>query len=82
MNLQSLVDEVASEADAFLATVDGRKDARDAISDYLYETYPSLSRKEHTVVVNGVLEVLESEDFFGGGPADGEWSDRDDIDDG
>ncbi len=65
MNLNNLVDEVANEADAFLVAVEGRKETRDAIADYVSENYPDLSRKEHNVVVNGVLQILENEDFFG-----------------
>ncbi len=65
MNLNSLVDEVANEADSFLATVEGRKETREAIADYVSDNYPELSRKEHNVVVNGVINILESDDFFG-----------------
>ena len=65
MNLKSLVDEVANEADAFLVSVEGRKETREAIADYVSDNYPELSRKEHHVVVNGVIGILESEDFFG-----------------
>ena len=65
MHLKSLVDEVANNADAFLVEVEGRKETRDAIADYVREQYPDLSRKEQTAVVHGVLDLLEGEDFFG-----------------
>ncbi|WP_221028805.1 hypothetical protein [Actomonas aquatica] len=71
MNLNRLVDEVADNADSFLSDVVGRKETRDAVADHVQENYPDLSRKEQTVVINGVLEILEGEDFFG--------SDYDDV---
>lgn len=65
MHLKSLVDEVANDADTFLIGVEGRKETREAIADYVREQYSHLSRKEQTAVVHGVLDLLEGEDFFG-----------------
>ncbi len=65
MNLKGLMDEIANEADSFLAEVDGRKETREALADYVQDNYPDLSHREQNVVVSGVLSILEGEDFFG-----------------
>ena len=67
MHLKRLVDEVANDADSFLIEVEGRKETREAIAEYVREQYPDLSRKEQTAVIHGVLDVLEGEDYFGDG---------------
>ncbi len=66
MNLHGLVDEVAGNADAFIASADSLHDAREAVSDYVEENYPELSRKDVKNVVNGVMRLLEEEAQFQG----------------
>lgn len=80
MKVRTLIDEVANDADEFLAAVDNRKEAREIISDYVDRQHPELSRKEHGEVVNGVLEVLDEEGFFGADSAALSWSEKTDED--
>ena len=66
MNLHAIIDEVADEADDFLAGASNRSEARAGIAELLTADYPQLSSADRTKVVEGVMAILEAEDFFAG----------------
>lgn len=73
MNLRAVMDEIASEADDFLAGAANRKEARAGIDELINADYPQLSPAERKQVAEGVMGILENEGFFefgGAGPAD------------
>lgn len=65
MHLRALIDEIASEADEFLAGVTDRKQGRAGIEEFITMEHPDLAPADRKQVVDGVMAVLESEDFFG-----------------
>jgi hypothetical protein len=67
MSLKPIIDDIADQADDFLDGVTTRSDARAVISEQLTIQYPRLSGAERGKVVDGVLAVLDSEEFFGSG---------------
>ncbi len=73
MNLRAVMDEIASQADDFLAGAANRKEARAGIDELVNADYPQLSPAERKQVAEGVMGILENEGFFefgGGGAAD------------
>ncbi len=62
----SIINEIADQADDFLAGARDRAQARAGISEMITMEYPDLSPPERTEVIAGVMKVLEEEDFFGG----------------
>lgn len=64
MNLNAIMDEVADAADDFLAGASNRSEARAGIAELLNADYPQLSAVEKNRVVEGVMAILEEEDFF------------------
>lgn len=67
MSLKPIIDDIADQADDFLDGVMTRSDARAAIAEQLSITYPRLSGMERGKIIDGVLAVLDSEEFFGSG---------------
>lgn len=67
MNLRPIIDEIASQADDFLAGVTDRKEARAGIDELITMDYPRLSTADRKVVGDSVMAVLEDESFFNGG---------------
>ena len=65
MHLPALIDEIANQADEFLDGVTDRKQGRAGIEEYITMEYPELNPADRKQVVDGVMAVLESEDFFG-----------------
>ncbi|MEY4490156.1 MAG: hypothetical protein RIQ79_2664 [Verrucomicrobiota bacterium] len=65
MNLRPIIDEVASQADDFLAGVSDRTAARASIDEFVAQDYPKLRLPERKTIVNGVMDILEDEGFFG-----------------
>lgn len=65
-DLRPIIDEIADQADDFLAGVRDRNQARAGISELLTMDYSDLNPADRNTVVNGVMKVLEEEDFFGG----------------
>lgn len=63
---QGIIDEIANQADDFLAGVRDRAQAKAGISELLTMDYPELNPDERTAVTAGVMKVLEEEDFFNG----------------
>jgi hypothetical protein len=78
MDLHSIVDEIASQADDFLAGSADRKEARAGIEELLNADYPRLSPAERRKVADDVMAILENEGFFEFGAAGGAGGDSDD----
>lgn len=64
-DLRPIIEEIANRADDFLAGARDRKQARAGIEEVLTMDYPTLNPLDRSVVVTGVMSVLEEEDFFG-----------------
>ena len=64
-DLRPIIDDIASRADDFLAGARDRAQARAGVEELLTMDYPTLPLAARTVVVTGVMSVLENEDFFG-----------------
>lgn len=63
--LRPIIDEIASRADDFLAGVQDRAHGRAGIEEAITIDYPTLDPEQRREVVEGVMGVLEDEDFFG-----------------
>jgi len=72
MDLRSIIDEIASQADDFLSGAANRKEARAGIEEQINADYPRLSAAERKKVAEDVMTILENEGFFefglSGGP--------------
>jgi hypothetical protein len=64
-DLRPIIDDIANRADDFLAGAQSRNHARAGIEELITMDYPTLNPPDRTVVVTGVMSVLEDEDFFG-----------------
>lgn len=64
-DLRPIIDEIANQADDFLAGVTDRAQARAGISELLTMDYLYLAEPDRAAVTKGVMSVLEAEDFFG-----------------
>ena len=64
-DLRPIIDDIANRADEFLAGARDRNQARAGIEELITMDYPTLNPPDRTVVVTGVMSVLEDEDFFG-----------------
>ena len=64
-DLRPIIDDIANRADEFLADTRDRAQARAGIEDVITMDYPTLLPPDRTVVITGVMGVLEEEDFFG-----------------
>lgn len=64
-NLRPIIDEIANQADEFLAGASDRAQARAGIAELLTMDYAQLNPEDRTAVISGVMSVLEEEDFFG-----------------
>lgn len=64
-DLRPIIDDIASRADDFLAGVRDRRQARAGIEELLTMDYPMVNGSDRSVVITGVMSVLEDEDFFG-----------------
>jgi hypothetical protein len=65
-NLRPIIEDIANRADDFLAGARDRRQARAGVEEVITMDYPTLNPMDRTVVVIGVMGVLEDEDFFGG----------------
>lgn len=80
MDLSSIIDEIASQADDFLAGAADRRESRAGIAELINADYPELKPPDRKKVADAVMAVLEEEDFFnpdrttrsGGGDANGD----------
>ncbi|HWA09307.1 MAG TPA: hypothetical protein VG838_07660 [Opitutaceae bacterium] len=64
MDLGAIIDEIASQADDFLAGAANREQGRAGISELITVDYPDLRPADRKKVVDGVMAILEREDFF------------------
>jgi hypothetical protein len=78
MDLQPIIEDIANRADDFLVERSDRKDAREAIAALLTEEQPALGVKDRKKAVDGVMAILEGEDFFGTEFVGDSWKDGDD----
>jgi hypothetical protein len=78
MDLHAIIEDIANRADDFLAERSDRKDAREAIGALIADEYPALAIKDRKKVNDGVMAILEKEDFFGTEFAGDSWKDDSD----
>jgi len=64
-DLRPIIDEIASQADDFLAGSTDRAHARAGIAELLNMDYSALAPADRATVTEAVMAVLEAEDFFG-----------------
>ena len=67
MDLRSMVEEIAGQADDFLAGAADREAARAGIAELLTTDFPQLGPAERTQVTGKVMAILEQEGFFEAG---------------
>jgi hypothetical protein len=64
MDLSSIIDDIASQADDFLAGAADRKEARAGITELINADYPELKPADRKQVAEAVMAIREEEDFF------------------
>ena len=82
MNLSAIIQEIASQADEFLAGASNREQGRAGISELLTVDYPQLNPADRKTVTDSVMAILEDEDFFGTEFAGGAFDDDGEESDG
>ena len=78
MNLSALINEIANHAEEFLPEATDRKHGRAGIEEFITLEHPELTATLRKQVVDGVMAVLEREDFFGTEFVGNPFSDDDD----
>jgi hypothetical protein len=78
MDLSPIIQEIASQADDFLAGASNREQGRAGIAELLTADYPQLDPADRKTVTDGVMAILEDEDFFGTEFAGGAFDDESD----
>ena len=63
-DLRPIIEEIADQADDFLAEASDRAHAKAGISELLTMDYPQLNPTDRATVVTGVMKILEEEDFL------------------
>ncbi len=66
MHLDAIIAEIADQADEFLAGVTDRAQARAGIAELIAMDWFTLGPADRKIVTDGVMAVLEAEEFFGG----------------
>lgn len=64
MDLTPVISRICDQADAFLAGVTRREEAKAGIAEYLTMHHAGLSPADRTAVTERVMRVLEQEGFF------------------
>ncbi|AHF94932.1 hypothetical protein OPIT5_30000 [Opitutaceae bacterium TAV5] len=64
MNLTTIIDEIASQADDFLEGSTSRDQARAGIAELITVDYNQLAAGDRKKVTDGVMAILEDEGFF------------------
>jgi len=64
-DLRHIIDDIADQADDFLAEATDRKQGRAGIEEFITLEHGELTVADRQKVVEGVMAVLEAEDFFG-----------------
>jgi len=77
MDLEKIINSIADQADNTLSAGSTRKDARTVLTETLESGYADLDPDERLIVVAGVMQILENEDFFAADPteSDSVWND-------
>ncbi len=65
MDLAAIIAEIADQADDFLAGSPDRVHARAGIAELITMDYHELGAADRVEVTQGVMAVLEAEEFFG-----------------
>jgi hypothetical protein len=63
-DLRPIIDDIANQADDFLADASDRKQARAGVEEFVTMEHGQLAPVDRKKVVDGVMAVLEAEDFF------------------
>jgi hypothetical protein len=64
MNLRPIIDDIAGQADDFLADCKDRVQARAGIAEFLTMEHPRLASADRKTITEHVMAILEEEDFF------------------
>jgi hypothetical protein len=64
MDLRSIIEEIASQADDFPAGAANRKEARAGIDELINADHPRLSPGDRQKIAEGVMPILENEGFL------------------
>lgn len=64
MNLRPIIDDIAGQADDFLADYKDRAQARAGIAEFLTLEHPRLVSADRKVITEHVMAILEEEGFF------------------
>ena len=64
MYLDTIINEVADEADDVLSGISVRKDARTTLSEHIQANHAELPPDDRLIVVRGIMKILDNEDFF------------------
>lgn len=78
MDLETLINETADRADDLLSGISTRKDARSVLRETLASEHPEMEVDERSIVVAGVMNVLDEEQFFAASITENEsiWGER------
>ncbi len=76
MELRRIIDEIACQADDFLAGAADRREARAGIAELINADYPGLAPADREKVAAAVMAILEGEGFFEANRADAGRPDR------
>ena len=81
VDLLPIIYDIASRADEFLSGASNRAQGRAGIEELVTMDYSALDAADRKIVVAGVMQVLEAEDFFGTEFVGDPFSEPDDPDD-
>ena len=65
IDLRPIIADIADRADDFLAGASNRAQGRAGIEEYITLEHAGLAPEDRKKAVDGVMQVLEAEDFFG-----------------
>lgn len=65
MTLAQIIADIASRTDEFLAGATSREQGRAGIEEYINLEHFHLTPEQRRQVTDGVMKLLEAEDFFG-----------------
>jgi hypothetical protein len=65
MDLRPIINEISSQTEGFLADATTRELGRAGIAEFITAEYPHVSAEDRKKVIEGVMALLEYDDFFG-----------------
>ncbi|GAB1488842.1 hypothetical protein MASR2M8_12900 [Opitutaceae bacterium] len=77
MNLRSIIEEIANQADDFLEGASNRAEARAGVNELINADYLELGPADRKIVADGVMRILEQEGFFDHAPGENEGDEAD-----